>query len=64
MVYRSLQFLCYVLAAIEYRVKIMGGITVMFGDFRQTLPVIVKGIRANIVKLYLSVSNYGSLFIP
>ncbi|KAF0749210.1 ATP-dependent DNA helicase [Aphis craccivora] len=31
----------------------------MFGDFRQTLPVIVKGIRANIVKLYLSVSNYG-----
>jgi len=31
--------------------KIMGGITVMFArDFRQTLPVIVRGTRANIVK--------------
>ena len=31
--------------------KIMGGITVMFaGDFRQMLPVIVRGIRADIVK--------------
>lgn len=31
--------------------KIMGGITVMFaGDFRQTLPVIVRGTRADIVK--------------
>ena len=30
--------------------KIMGGITVMFaGDFQQTLPVIVRGTRANIV---------------
>ncbi|CAB3233342.1 unnamed protein product [Arctia plantaginis] len=37
--------------------KIMGGITVMFaGDFRQTLPVIVRGTRADIVKSCLKSS--------
>lgn len=37
--------------------KIMGGITVMFaGDFRQTLPVIVRGTRADIVKSCLKTS--------
>ncbi|GBP66856.1 ATP-dependent DNA helicase pif1 [Eumeta japonica] len=37
--------------------KIMGGITVMFaGDFRQTLPVIVRGTRADIVKACLKSS--------
>ncbi|CAG4969265.1 unnamed protein product [Colias eurytheme] len=35
----------------------MGGITVMFaGDFRQTLPVIVRGTRADIVKSCLKSS--------
>ncbi|CAK1599568.1 unnamed protein product [Parnassius mnemosyne] len=37
--------------------KIMGGITVMFaGDFRQTLPVVVRGTRADIVKSCLKSS--------
>ena len=35
----------------------MGGITVMFvGDFRQTLPMIVRGTRADIVKFCLKTS--------
>lgn len=43
--------------------KIMGGITVMFtGDFRQTLPVIVRGTRADIVKSCLL--RYGNSFTP
>lgn len=32
--------------------KLIGGVTFVFpGDFRQILPVIVKGMRADIVKL-------------
>lgn len=45
--------------------KIMCGITVMFsGNFRQTLPVIVRGTRADIVKSCLKNHLYGSSFIP
>ena len=37
--------------------KIIGGITVMLaGDFRRTLPVIVRGTRADIVKSCLKTS--------
>ncbi|GBP36902.1 ATP-dependent DNA helicase pif1 [Eumeta japonica] len=39
---------------------VMGGITFVFaGDFRQTLPVINRGTRADIIKACLKSSPYG-----
>jgi len=41
----------------------MGVITVMFsGDFRQTLPVIVRGTRADSVKCCLKISPLRKFF--
>jgi hypothetical protein len=42
--------------------KFMGDITFVFaGDFRQTLPVIPKGTRADVVNACLKSSLYGTM---
>ncbi|KAL8571968.1 hypothetical protein ACOMHN_057651 [Nucella lapillus] len=43
---------------LRYNNRVMGGVTlIMAGDFRQTLPVIVRGTRADAVNACIKSSN-------
>jgi len=57
---RGIKTLDKTLQDIRSSKRLMGGITVlMTGDFRQTLPVVPQGTRADKVKVYLNHPIHG-----